>query len=310
MPGRIINFGSLIVDYVYTVPRFTRSSESLQANSCTLCIGGKGLNQSIAAARAGALVLHAGFIGDDGAPLKKCLENNGIDTRFIQSIAGPSGHSISQVTPFGERAMLSLHAANHEYTPWYIDSVLAEAQKKDLILIQNETNAIPYIMRQAKAHNLSLIFHVAPSSIQVNDYPLETVSVFILNEKAGQALTGQTTPETISTALRCRFPNAEIILNFGEKGIYYCDPSRSLFFPTPKTTPKDSSATEDTFTGYYIALKREGHPLEECLQLAIYASSLCLSSLGGVSSIPQRHELFNKSTNLRIPQPCVNTVEG
>ena len=83
---RILNFGSLNVDYVYSVEYFVRAGETLKANSREVLPGGKGLNQSVALARAGADVSHAGCIGADGAFLRGLLNENGVDTAYLRTI--------------------------------------------------------------------------------------------------------------------------------------------------------------------------------------------------------------------------------
>ena len=79
---RILNFGSLNVDYVYSVEYFVRAGETLKVHSRQVLPGGKGLNQSVALARAGADVCHAGCIGPEGAFLRELLDENGVDTNF------------------------------------------------------------------------------------------------------------------------------------------------------------------------------------------------------------------------------------
>ena len=81
---KIINFGSLNLDYVYRVPHFVRPGETLSPTSRKTVCGGKGLNQSVALSRSGANVWHAGCIGaGDGAPLSDMLDEAGVDTDRI-----------------------------------------------------------------------------------------------------------------------------------------------------------------------------------------------------------------------------------
>ena len=92
---KILNFGSLNIDYVYHVPHFLRPGETLSSTAREVFCGGKGLNQSIALARAGATVFHAGKIGaQDGEMLLEMLQQNGVETRFLARSAGASGHAM------------------------------------------------------------------------------------------------------------------------------------------------------------------------------------------------------------------------
>ena len=78
---KILNFGSVNIDHVYSVEHFVRPGETLSSLSYKKFSGGKGANQSIALARVGADVYHAGRIGADGIWLKKKLEESGINTK-------------------------------------------------------------------------------------------------------------------------------------------------------------------------------------------------------------------------------------
>ena len=111
---KIINFGSLNIDRVYTVEHFVRPGETLNSSTYNEFAGGKGLNQSIALARAGAEVLHVGKIGRDGEFLKQLLLADGIDVSHIQTIEGPSGHAIIQVTATGENSIILEGGANRK----------------------------------------------------------------------------------------------------------------------------------------------------------------------------------------------------
>ena len=86
MPKSIINFGSLNIDHVYGVVDFVQPGETLASHDYKQFVGGKGLNQSIALARAGADVFHVGCIGKEGALLKKTLKENNINVENVIEI--------------------------------------------------------------------------------------------------------------------------------------------------------------------------------------------------------------------------------
>lgn len=112
---RILNFGSLNLDYVYQVDHFVQPGETLSALSRTIKAGGKGLNQSVALSRAGAAVCHAGCYGADGAVLKDLLEENGVDTEYLLPVPEAQGHTVIQVSPEGGK----LHPALRRVQPVY-----------------------------------------------------------------------------------------------------------------------------------------------------------------------------------------------
>ena len=99
---KIINFGSLNIDHVYQIEHFVQPGETIASSGYQMHCGGKGLNQSIALARAGANVFHAGKIGRGGEHLLTKLSEAGVDTTLITTGEGSTGHAIIQVSPEGE----------------------------------------------------------------------------------------------------------------------------------------------------------------------------------------------------------------
>ena len=99
---RVVNFGSLNIDYVYRVDHFVQPGETMSAQSLQIQCGGKGLNQSVALARAGVETWHAGLIGPEGHFLKETLDRAGVHTRFVEESAGSTGHAIIQVDANGQ----------------------------------------------------------------------------------------------------------------------------------------------------------------------------------------------------------------
>ena len=103
---KTLNFGSLNLDYVYRVDHFVSPGETLSAASRDVLPGGKGLNQSIALARAGAQVFHAGCLGSGGGMLREILEKDGVDTSLLRDVEEMQGHTVIQVNPEGENCIL------------------------------------------------------------------------------------------------------------------------------------------------------------------------------------------------------------
>jgi ribokinase len=114
---KILNVGSINVDHVYTVPHFVRPGETIGATGYRVFSGGKGFNQSIALARAGAEVLHAGQVGKDGEWLVEELRRNGVDTTHVALSGEATGHALIQVAPSGENAIVVHGGANQTLAP-------------------------------------------------------------------------------------------------------------------------------------------------------------------------------------------------
>ena len=147
---KIFNFGSLNVDRVYRVQDFVRAGETILAENLSYFPGGKGLNQTIALARAGAEVYHVGCIGRDGGILKDCLVENGVPLTYLRELDADGGHTALQVSDSGQNAIIVYSGTNHMLTEEFVDEVMHDVEPEDFVLMQNEINLVPYIMEKAK----------------------------------------------------------------------------------------------------------------------------------------------------------------
>ena len=288
---KILNFGSLNIDHVYKVDHFVRPGETLQSKGYRQYCGGKGQNQSIALAHAGANVSHAGRIGPDGLILKERLTAAKVDTRFVEIIESASGHAVIQVNLEGENAIIIHGGANQTIDARAAEKVVAAFSAGDYLLLQNEISAIPEIIQIAAAKGLQIIFNPAPMTAAVEDYPLDSVNMFVLNEIEGQELTDETEPEAILMGMQYRFAKAQTILTLGKNGARYIDHSQRLKVAAPKVRVVDTTAAGDTFIGYLLAELARKRPIVSALETACQAAALCVTRSGAVDSIPTLHDL-------------------
>lgn len=144
---KVLVFGSLNIDYVYSVNHFVRPGETLSADDRQIFSGGKGLNQAIAFANYGLETWHAGAVGaEDSAPLLETLKDAGVHTDLVLKKEGSSGHTIIQNTPEGENCIILFGGANQEITKKDVDHVLTFVKPGDYLVLQNEISEIPYLM--------------------------------------------------------------------------------------------------------------------------------------------------------------------
>ena len=129
---RILNFGSLNIDYTYRVEHIVRPGETITSRKLEIFPGGKGLNQSIALAKAGASVCHAGLIGKDGAFLKDICKEAGVIVSLIRESNVRTGNAIIQVSDQGQNSILLFPGANREMTEGYIREVLGYFEEGDI----------------------------------------------------------------------------------------------------------------------------------------------------------------------------------
>ena len=144
---KVVNIGSINIDYVYQMEHFIQPGETKGCKSLTVGCGGKGLNQSIALAQAGAETYHVGIIGREGGFLAEKLREKGVHTDFVKTGEGASGHAIIQVDENGQNCIITYGGTNQQFTESWIDEVLSHFEAGDIAVLQNEINLIPYIMR-------------------------------------------------------------------------------------------------------------------------------------------------------------------
>lgn len=173
---RLYNIGSLNIDYVYSVPHFVRPGETLSSTNMQVFPGGKGLNQSVALARAGAQVIHCGRIGENGIFLKEILRDAGTDVRYVETDFESTGHTIIQVDESGQNCILLFPGANHSFTESFIRKVLATAQQEDILLLQNEINHLDTIFAVAAEKKLQIAFNPSPFHDTLLRLPLQQVT--------------------------------------------------------------------------------------------------------------------------------------
>ena len=289
---KVLNFGSLNLDLVYQMPHFIRAGETLSSTSFSKNVGGKGLNQSVALAKAGAEIYHAGLIGEDGEMLRAFLAENGVDTRFVRTIDQPSGHAVIQVEPAGNNCIFLYGGANQCVTEAFIQEALEPFGEGDFLVLQNEINSIDKIIEAAHAKGMQVVLNPSPIADNLKELPLEKISWFILNEIEGGELSGETDPDKILDKLVELYPHAQIVLTLGGDGSIYCGKGERIRQEVFKVQAVDTTAAGDTFTGFFFAAVADGVPAAEALRRASKASSISVTHPGAAASIPTLAEVL------------------
>lgn len=290
---KILSLGSLNIDLVYSVSHINLEGETLSARELEHKQGGKGLNQSVALARAGAEVYMAGCVGPDGGELLETLKSSGADISFVRQIKEPSGHAIIQLADSGANSIIIYGGANVQITKEMIDETLSQFSAGDYILLQNEISNVDYAIRAAKNRGMKVAFNPSPISEELLSYPLELVDIFILNELEGQTLSGAESDDgsAVLAALAERFPWATIVLTLGSKGVMYHDAEHDISHPAYKVPVVDTTGAGDTFCGYFLACSMKGMAPDLAMATATRASALAIGKKGAAVSIPTLAEV-------------------
>ena len=294
---KVLCFGSLNIDFTYKVHHFVGKGETLSSESMQVYGGGKGLNQSIALAKAGADVFHAGAIGDDGKFLLELLEHAGVDTRHVKVHDEiKTGNAIIQNDRDGDNCILLYGGANQSITVNQVDEVLNQFDQGDFIVLQNEINELAYIVTAAHQKGLKIVLNPSPMNEKILKIPLEYVDYFMLNEvEAKQILKmnpeDEYDGENLAKELQKRFPEAAIILTMGGDGSIYIDQNETIRQPVYRVQAVDTTAAGDTFTGFFIGGILSGMDVSKAMNLASKAASIAVTKAGASSSIPLLNEV-------------------
>ncbi len=290
---RIYNLGSLNIDYVYAVDHFVTAGETLSSGNRKVFPGGKGLNQSIAAARAGAEVIHGCIIGADGDFLSEIMADSDVDTSRLKKSDVHCGHAIIQVNKNGENCILLFAGSNHSIDRSYVESFLSDAQPDDILLLQNETNALDIVFEVAQKKKMQIAFNPSPFHRDILRLPLALVKWWFCNEIEGEALFGGRTPEEVVSNFSKLHPNSNLILTLGSKGSIFKSSKEIITQPIYKTKVVDTTAAGDTFTGYFLAEIVKGRCVQEALNTASKAAAVAVSEMGAAASIPTMEQVAN-----------------
>ncbi len=289
---KIVNFGSVNIDIVFDVDNIVLPGQTIASSAFSLYCGGKGANQSVAVAQTNLIpIYHAGLIGSDGLWIKKKLEAFGVHTDFVFEIEEPSGQAFIQVAKNGQNSIVLYSGANKKFTKQFVDTVFANFKKNDWLMIQNETNLLPYIIEKAKEKGLNICFNPAPFDKSVLDLPLHLIDLLSVNETEAQSLCGSDKIDEILVTLKERYPKTAVLLTLGKRGAIWSKGEQMFSYGNYNVPVVDTTGAGDTFIGYFLAAMVSGKSNYDSLKLASMAANVAITKKGAMDSIPRIEEL-------------------
>lgn len=298
---KVLNFGSLNIDYVYSLDHFVQKGETISSDALHIFPGGKGLNQSVALGRAGVTVSHAGAVGKDGDFLLELLKESCVDTKYIQVLEGiQTGTAIIQNDKSGDNCIILYSGANHQITKEQIANTISDFEKGDFLVLQNEINGMESIMRVAEEKGLKIVLNPSPMNEKILELPLQYVDYFVLNEVEAAQILGldnisEKDGEKFVRELHDAYPRAKIVLTLGAEGSIYFDGEKLYRQRAYKTEVVDTTAAGDTFSGFFIAGILRGDTVEQAMDTAARAAGIAISRPGAAPSIPKIEEVLEFS---------------
>lgn len=240
---RVCVVGSVNLDIGFDVDTLPRPGETALATSARSTPGGKGANQAVAAARAGARVQFVGAVGDDpaAAQLREHLTANGVGTDALRTVPGPSGNAAVIVDSFGENIIVVAPGANGQLTP---DAAASRSLMEDcdVLLLQLEipVTAATAAAREARSAGATVIVNASPSGGDVGELAelAKATDVLVVNE---------------AEADHWVWPVAHRVITRGARGATYTGGGEEFTVAAPSVEAVDTSGAGDVFAGVLAA---------------------------------------------------------
>lgn len=301
----VLVFGSLNLDLVTYADKLPAIGETIVGEKLLKFPGGKGLNQAIAARRAGSEVLMVGSIGNDadGDYLFDILKSENIDPKFIIKTSEQTGIAVIEVSKSAENRIIIIAGANAKTR--FSNEVLTSSPSVTVSLAQLETPIaeVAKFIHESKAAGKITMLNPAPIQ-KLDQQLLQDTDYLIANETEASFLIGsavehlsQDEAVTIARQLQ-KNGSKKVIITLGEQGSVYLDQEKELFTPAYKVKAVDTTAAGDAFCGAFATAISENKPVEYALKFASAAGGLAATKAGAVPSLPTQHEILSMITSL------------
>lgn len=278
----ILNFGSINIDNVYRVAHMPQPGETIAAKGFDRVLGGKGINQTVASARAGGQVFHVGHVGDDTWIMDQ-LSQVGVAVDYIDAGDAPTGHAIIYVDDDGENQIVIWAGANAAFDRTRVGTVLAKfADQSIWVVLQNEINLSVEIAQMAKAAGHKVCYSAAPFDADHARAILPYVDLLALNETELSDLSRALDQEISDLGV------GMVLVTLGAKGAELHRGGQVTHQSSFAVTPVDTTGAGDTFLGSFIARFDAGDAAEVALEYAAAAAALQVTGTGAAQSIPDR----------------------
>lgn len=288
----IVVLGSANLDFVVSQARQPAPGETVAGTAFTTVPGGKGLNQAIAAARAGAEVVFLGAIGRDefGVRLRSALEADGVDTSGLLEVEAPTGTAHIAVLDGGENAIVVVPGANAAVgTLTAGDRERIAGASHLLAQFERPPRLVAEAFALARVAGVTTVLTPAPV-VPFDDALLDLVDVLVPNEHEARELTGLTDETAAVLTLSRRVKT--VVMTRGSRGTLVArDGAIIADLDARAVHAVDTTGAGDTFVGVLVARLAAGSDLEQALGAARVAASIAVTRPGASSSMPTWAEI-------------------
>jgi ribokinase len=297
--GSVHVLGSINMDLVARVAKFPRPGETLMGSDFQMLPGGKGLNQAVAARRAGAIVMIRGAVGEDanGATLREFLDQEAIGLAGVVVLPGvATGTALILVDQQGQNCIVVVPGVNAHVT---YEPQAQEPEAGDVLVAPFEVpdSAIAAAFAAARSRGVFTILNPAPARVCLPSI-LDQTDLLVVNETELSFYSGATVVdvEDRGGVMRlvgelARRHDTDVVATLGGAGLVASLAGRSCDLPAREVEVVDTTAAGDTFVGAMAARIASGNSLEASLRFATDAAAICVSRSGAAPSIPTLAEV-------------------
>ncbi len=294
--GRVLVFGSINTDLVTYVETLPVPGETVTGGRFETFPGGKGANQAVAAARAGAAVEMFGCVGDDapGRDRMTSLEEAGVSTRNVTVKNGiHSGIAQIIVDRHGENTIAVAPGANFLFTPDDITFPKHSPDEKAVSLFQNEVPqaSTEAIIQECKKRRMTVLWNMAPACQErPAGETLRAVEYLICNQPELRAIVGDGENEALANEL-LQWGVANVLVTLGDKGALLVTSQETYHQEAFPISVVDTVGTGDCFCGVFACSLSSGMPVKDALRRASAAAALSAGVRGAQTSMPTAAEV-------------------
>jgi ribokinase len=292
----LLVIGSLNADLLVRVGSLPRPGETVTGGSFEMAGGGKGANQAVAAARAGASVALVGAVGDDefGARLVEDLAGEGVNVAGVARLPGAvSGVAAIMVDEQGENQIAVASGSNHMLRTSDVERAFEELDLTRagcvLLSMELEDEVVVAGSERAAAGGMAVVVNPAPA----RPLPPELLSlrpILTPNESEAAVLTGRDEPAAAAAAL-VRLGAAAALVTAGAKGVFVANGDRVEQVEPPTVSVRDSTGAGDTFSGVLAAGLARGWELRRAARWATTAAALSVTKSGARAGMPTASQI-------------------
>ena len=284
----VVIVGSANLDLVARTPRLPKPGETVTGSNYFEFCGGKGANQAIAAARAGANTAFIGALGNDhaGETLRAAFKHDDVDISAVQFVSEPTGRALIGVSDDGENSIIVVPGANHAITIGDVERNAKIITSAKVLLCQLEV-PLEVVQRafELAGENSIRILNPAPAQ-SLSKELLQLVDVITPNEHELQLLGGS------EALLNCGVKT--IVVTQGARGALMITEKGETRIPPFEVDPVDSTGAGDAFCGMLAARLATGESIQNALKAAVVSGALATLTEGAVPSLPLWSMVFSK----------------